>query len=155
MSRGNFLSDEHWGEVDEESQVRTRMFERPLGAMLGASLHELLPGAPGFRLHMHYGAEELFFVLSGRPTLYNGETEEQLSPGDIVFCPEGRDGLHTFRNRTDEPVRILGISAGRFPDVVAYPEHRYAWVATRDPEFPPPETGDAGIIARFELPPEA
>ena len=40
------------------------------------------------------------------------------------------------------------MSAGSFPDVVAYPEQGYAWVATRDPD---PELlakgGDPGIIA--------
>ena len=45
------------------------------------------------------------------------------------------------------------ISGGSFPDVVAYPEDGYAWVATRDPD---PELlargGDPGIIARFEIP---
>jgi len=69
------------------------------------------------------------------------------------FCPEGRAGLHAFSNPTGEPARILAMSAGGFPDVVAYPEDRYAWVATRDPD---PELlargGDPGIIARFEIP---
>jgi hypothetical protein len=60
-----------------------------------------------------------------------------VSPGDVVYCPEGR-----------------AVSAGRLPDLVAYPERGIAWVATRDPDFPAPETGDKGIIARFELPPE-
>jgi len=106
MSRENFLSDEPWTDAYGDAAIRSRVFERHLGAMLGASLHELAPGAPGFKLHMHYG----------------------------------------------EPVRILAVSAGRFPDVVAYPEHGYAWVATRDPEFPAPDGGDGGIIARFELP---
>ena len=154
MSRQNFLHDEGWDEFREDAQIRTRAFWRPLGAMLGASLHELLPGSPGFRLHMHYGSEEIFFVLGGRPMLRTAEGEEQLSAGDVVYCPEGRDGLHTFTNPTEEPVRILAVSAGRFPDVVAYPEQGIAWVATRDPEFPAPETGDKGIIARFELPAE-
>jgi uncharacterized cupin superfamily protein len=154
MSRQNFLNDEPWNETHEARQIRTRMFERPLGAMLGSSLYELLPGSPGFSLHMHYGAEEIFFVVSGTPTLRNGKTEEQLSPGDVVYCPEGIDGLHTFTNPTNEPVRILALSAGRFPDVVAYPEQGIAWVATRDPEFPAPAVGDKGIIARFELPTE-
>jgi uncharacterized cupin superfamily protein len=122
--------------------------------MLGSSLYELLPGSPGFALHMHYGAEEIFFVVSGTPMLRNGKTEEQLSPGDVVYCPEGIDGLHTFTNPTKEPVRILALSAGRFPDVLVYPEQGIAWVATRDPEFPAPEVGDKGIIARFELPTE-
>jgi uncharacterized cupin superfamily protein len=154
VSRQNFLSDEHWDEIHEDAQIRTRIFDRSPGGRFGASLHEHLPGSPGFRLHMHYGAEEMFFVVSGTPTLRTGQTEEQLSPGDVVHCPEGIDGLHTFTNPTSEPARILAVSAGRLPDVVAYPEQGIAWVATRDPDFPAPETGDKGIIARFELPAE-
>jgi uncharacterized cupin superfamily protein len=154
MSRQNFLGDEPWDEIHEDFQISSRIFDRRRDDTLGASLHELLPGSPGFRLHMHYGCEEMFFVVSGTPTLRSGQTEEQLSPGDVVSCPEGIDGLHTFTNPTNEPARILAISASRFPDVVAYPEQGIAWVATRNPDFPAPETGDKGIIARFELPPE-
>lgn len=153
MSRQNFLGDKPWTELHEEQGIRTRVFDRPRNAMLGGSLHELRAGSPGFRLHMHYGSEELFFVLSGTPTLRNGMTEEQLSPGDVVHCAEGREGLHTFTNSSKEPARILAVSAGRYPDVVAYPEEGYAWVATREPERAP-ESEDKGIIARFELPPE-
>jgi uncharacterized cupin superfamily protein len=83
----------------------------------------------------------------------NQHGTETLAPGDFVSCPEGRAGLHTFSNPADEPAEILAMSAGSFPDVVAYPEHGYAWVATRDPD---PELlaegGDPGIIARFEIP---
>jgi uncharacterized cupin superfamily protein len=104
---------------------------------------------------MHYGVEEMFFVLAGRPTVRSPEGEEQLSPGDVVYFPEGPEGLHDFSNPTDEPVRLLAISSKRFPDVVAYPERGVAWVATRHPERPVPEGGDKGIIARFDLPPES
>jgi len=55
-------------------------------------------------------------------------------------------------NETDEPVRLLGISTKRFPDVVAYPEEGIAWVATRHPERPVAEGSDTGIVARFDLP---
>ena len=160
MSRENYLNDEPWDDVQEDVRLRSRTFwrpkpdERPGAIQFGASLHELLPASPGDKLHMHYGSEEMFFVVSGTPTLRTSETEEQLSPGDVVYCPEGTDGLHTFTNPTDEPARILAVSAGRFPDVVAYPEHGVAWVATRDPDYPAPEDGDKGIIARFELPTE-
>ena len=158
MSRENYLNNESWDDVDDDVQLRTRVFwrpdpaQRPGAIQFGGSLHELAPGAPGFKLHMHYGSEEMFFIVSGRPTLRTGETDEQLSPGDVVYCPEGIEGLHTFTNPTNEPARILAVSAGRFPDVVAYPEHGIAWVATRDPDFPAPEDGDKGIIARFDLP---
>jgi uncharacterized cupin superfamily protein len=156
MRRLNFLDDEPWDDVNEQFRVRLRWFGHPFGAdMLGASLTEYLPGAEGGALHMHYGVEEMFFILSGRPTVRTPEGEEQLAPGDVVYFPEGPEGLHTFSNPTDEPVRLIGISSKRFPDVLAYPERGVAWVATRHPERPVPAGGDEGIIARFEFPPSA
>ena len=64
----------------------------------------------------------MFFVLSGRPVFRNQHGEEELAPGDFVFCPEGRAGLHAFSNPGEEPAQILAISAGGFPDADAYPE---------------------------------
>ncbi len=155
MTRQNLYADAPWDGDWPEGGMRHRTFWRPDNARLGATLHELAPGAPGGRLHMHFGAEEMFFVVRGRPVFRNQHGEETLSTGDFVFCPEGRAGLHTFSNPGDEPAQILAISAGSFPDVVAYPEDGYAWVATRDPD---PELlakgGDPGIIARFEIPTE-
>jgi uncharacterized cupin superfamily protein len=152
MNRQNLFSDA-WDGENEEAGTRHRIFWRPDDARMGATLYELASHAPEMRIHMHFGAEEMFFVLSGRPVFRNQHGKEELAPGDFVFCPEGRAGLHTFSNPTEEPAQILAISAGSFPDVVAYPEHGYAWVATRDPD---PELlargGDPGIIARFEIP---
>lgn len=154
MRRLNFLHDDPWDEINEDGRLRVRWFGHPFGAdMLGASLTELLPGAPGGAMHMHYGVEEMFFVLGGSPIVRTPDGEEQLSAGDVIYFPEGREGLHTFFNPTDEPARILGISSKRFPDLLVYPERGVAWVATRHPERGVPEVGDEGIIARFELPP--
>jgi uncharacterized cupin superfamily protein len=75
---------------------------------------------------LHYGVQEMFFVLSGTLTVRTPEGEEQLSPGEVVYFPEGPDGLHTFSNPTAELARMLGISTKRFPDVVAYPERGVA-----------------------------
>jgi hypothetical protein len=80
MRRLNFLEDEPWNEIHDELRTRVRWFGHPFGAdMLGASLHELLPGAPGGPLHMHYGVEEMFFVLAGTPAVRTPEGEEGLA----------------------------------------------------------------------------
>jgi uncharacterized cupin superfamily protein len=150
MTRQNLFADSPWDVEDVENGRLRRVFWRPDDARMGATLYELRPGAPEDRLHMHYGAEEMFFVLAGRPVFRNLEGEEELAPGDFVSCPEGRAGLHAFSNPHDETARILGMSAGGFPDIVAYPEHEYAWVATRDPDLPA-EDGDPGIILRFDF----
>ena len=153
MRRLSFFGNEPWNEVNEKGRTRTRWFGHEFEThMLGASLIELLPGAPGGPLHMHYGVEEMFFVLSGTPTVRTPAGEETLEPGNVVYFPEGRDGLHDFSNPADEPARIVGISTKRFPDVLVYPERGVAWVATRHPERP--AGNDPGVIARFELPPE-
>jgi uncharacterized cupin superfamily protein len=149
----NFLEDEPWDQVDDEHGVRTRWFGHPFGAdVLGGSLIELAAGTPTSPLHMHYGVEEMFFVVSGAPSVRTPDGEEQLAPGDVLYYPEGPEGLHDFFNMSSEPARIIAVSSKRFPDVVAYPERGVAWVATRHPERPVPDGGDEGIIARFDLP---
>ena len=150
MNRQNLFSDA-WDGENEEFGTRHRIFWRPDDARMGATLYELAPGASGMRMHMHFGAEEMFFVLSGTLTVRTPEGEEELSPGDVVYFPEGRDGLHTFSNPTNEPVRMLGISTKRFPDVLYYPERGVGWAATRHPERAVPQGCDEGVIARFEL----
>ena len=150
MNRQNLFADSPWDVENDENGLLHRIFRRPEGARMGASLWELSPGAPGMKWHMHYGAEEMFFVLSGRPVFRTAEGEEELAPGDFVFCPEGRAGLHAYSNPHDEPARVLAVSWGTFPDVVAYPEHDYAWVATRDPDLPA-DPHDPGIIQRFDF----
>ena len=150
MNRQNLFADGPWDVENEENGLRHRVFRRPDAARMGASLWELKPGASGMTWHMHYGAEEMFFVLGGRVLFRTPEGEEELAAGDYVSCPEGRAGLHAYSNPYDVPARVLGISAGGFPDVVAYPEHGYAWVATRDPDGPA-DAADPGIIERFDF----
>ncbi|MFY9578316.1 MAG: cupin domain-containing protein [Gaiellaceae bacterium] len=148
--RPNVFADETWELTAEKMGVRGRQVGEPAGAKeLGAMIYEYEPGASGFNLHTHYGFEELFVVLSGRPTLRTPEGERPLETGDVVSCPKGRDGMHTFSNPTEEPVRILAISTLEFPDVVVYPELGTVAVATRHPFKPVGEGEDEGLVAVF------
>ena len=114
MQRQNLFADAPW-DVDN-TDSRSRVFWRPDHATMGATLYELEPGYDGDRVHMHYGKEEMFFVLSGRPVVRNLEREEDLAPGDFLFCPEGRAGLHAFSNPRDEHARILAVSTNPAAD---------------------------------------
>jgi len=151
--RPNVFADGSWDREAEKMKIRSRFVGKAAGAKeLGMSVHELLPGSTGFNLHAHYGMEELFVVLTGTPTLRGAGSEEELQPGDVVSCPRGLDGLHTFTNPTDEPARVLAISTVAIPEVVLYPELGKFAVATRDPFGAVPEGGDAGIVGMFDLP---
>jgi uncharacterized cupin superfamily protein len=89
---------------------------------LGTSLYELPPGASSFPLHIHHANEELIIVLSGRPTLRGLDTERELSPGDIVACPTGREGAHRLDNRQSDAVRVLIVSTMLYPEINEYPD---------------------------------
>jgi uncharacterized cupin superfamily protein len=152
--RPNAFRDDGWDMEGEQMRIRSRFVGKAAGAKeLGASVHELLPGSTGFNFHAHYGMEEMFLVLSGRPTLRTADGEHPLEPGDVVSMLSGIEGLHTFTNPTDEPARIFAVSTAGVPGVVLYPELGKAWVVTRDPFATPGEGEDPGIVAAFDFPP--
>ena len=97
---------------------------RKLGAkQIGASLYELAPGQKTFPYHWHQLEEEWLIVLRGEPTLRDPSGERKLSPGDCVVFKRGPEGAHTLRNDTDEPVRLLMLSAeSPTGEVAFYPD---------------------------------
>ena len=116
MNRQNLFSDE-WEGKTEDAETRQRIFWRPDDARMGATLYELAPDSAEMRMHMHFGAEEMFFVLSGRPVFRNQHGEEALAPGDFVFCPEGRAGLHTFSpSRSSRSVQGAFLTSSPIPN---------------------------------------
>lgn len=147
----NVFADDRWDLTGAENGVRGRFVGKAAGAReLGAAVYALEPGASGFNLHTHYGIEELFVVLDGRPTLRTPDGERGLEPGDVVSCLRGNAGLHTFANRSDTPARVLAVSTISPTDVVIYPELGKVGVATRHPFDPPGD--DPGVVGIFELP---
>ena len=90
---------------------------------LGASLFEIAPGAQTFPVHAHLHNEELVIVVSGSPTLRDGEGRERtLAPGEVVAFPAGPSGAHGLRNDTADPVRVLLVSTMVAPEVNVFPE---------------------------------
>ena len=83
MIRQNLFSDA-WDEENEEDGTRQRIFWRPDDARMGATLYELGLDASGMWMHMHFGAEGMFFVLSGRPVFRNQQGEEELAAGSSL-----------------------------------------------------------------------
>jgi uncharacterized cupin superfamily protein len=107
---------------------RARLGRQAGSRDLGASLFEVPPGAATFPLHIHHANEELLVVLSGRPTLRTPEGERELTEGEVVAFPAGREGGHAIENRTGEPVRYLVVSTMRAPEVNEFPEEGTFWV---------------------------
>ena len=111
-------NEEHAGFV----RIRAAVAGQAGARDLGATLHELPPGATAHPYHFHYASEEMMVVLSGRPTLRTPEGFEELEPGEVVAHPRGPEGAHQVTNRGDEPVRFLMLSEMNGPEVVVYPD---------------------------------
>ena len=70
---------------------------------------EIAPGSHGPPAHAHDAEDDSFYILSGELT-FDVEGEVTVAPaGTFVLVPPGL--VHTFANRTDQPVRMLNVHA--------------------------------------------
>jgi mannose-6-phosphate isomerase-like protein (cupin superfamily) len=74
-----------------------------------ASIITMAPGREGPPLHVHGDEDDAFYVLDGELTFLLEDREIAAPAGTFVLVPPG--ALHTFANRTAEPVRILNVHA--------------------------------------------
>ena len=119
------LNGDEWDRVEERPGWRSKdawVGARIDAELIGGSMYELEPGDRLWPYHTHHANEEWMIVLRGRPTLRTPEGENELTEGDVVCFPRGKDGLHQVRNGTDEPIRVLMLSSMLKPDVVEYPD---------------------------------
>ena len=69
----------------------------------------LAPGFAGPPPHRHRQLHDMFYVLEGTVTLRLGDREVEAPPGSFACVPPGV--VHTFRNDSDSPVRLLNFNA--------------------------------------------
>ena len=98
-----------------------RIAERAGAEYLGASMYELQPGEE-MVFHYHVQREELLIVLEGQLGLRSADGWEVLPEGEVVAFPRGERGAHGYRNRGEEPVRVLMISEMNGPNISVYPD---------------------------------
>ena len=110
-----------WVELEDfGDRVSGRRLERVRG-QLAAAVWDLRP-ARASPTTSTTGRGEWLLVLRGRLSLRTHENERELSEGDAVVFPCGRDGAHGMTNRSEEPVRYLVVAHHDSPDVIEYPD---------------------------------
>ena len=66
------------------------------------------PGFAGPPPHVHERLHDMFYVLDGTLTLRLGDETLSLAPGSFACVPPGT--VHTFSNRSEQPVRFLNFN---------------------------------------------
>lgn len=74
-------------------------------AHFGLFQWDMAPQAGGPAAHYHKTFSESFYVLDGVVRLYDGEKWVDARKGDFLYVPE--NGIHAFRNESDEPASML------------------------------------------------
>ena len=114
MTRQNLFSGV-WDGDDDETGTRHRVFWRPDDARMGATLYELAPGTPEGRMHMHFGAEEMFFVLSGRPCSGTSTAKRRWPPETSSSARRDGPGCTRSAIRLTSPLRSSRSVPGASP----------------------------------------
>jgi mannose-6-phosphate isomerase-like protein (cupin superfamily) len=71
--------------------------------------HGSLEPAGGSDLHVHEGSMQIYFGLTGRLIVTNGDTSFPLEPNDVVLIRAGE--THDIQNQSGEVATLLVISA--------------------------------------------
>jgi mannose-6-phosphate isomerase-like protein (cupin superfamily) len=66
------------------------------------------PAFAGPPPHVHERLHDMFYVLEGRLTMRLGDETLELAPGSFACVPPGT--IHTFSNRSEQPVRFLNFN---------------------------------------------
>jgi quercetin dioxygenase-like cupin family protein len=102
------------------------------------------PGTSGPPPHSHRELLDSFYVLEGTLTVQVGDDELEAPPGSYACAPPGV--VHTFANRSEEPVRFLNLNTpGGWEDYIRD-------LAAATPADGPPDPQLMGeILARHDL----
>jgi mannose-6-phosphate isomerase-like protein (cupin superfamily) len=84
---------------------------------------EIAPNSCG-GLHVHTRTEELYFILSGRGLLTQGDEQLEVGPGDLHLL--SLHDQHELETIGDEPIRMIVIEALPPEIVRQLPTHRPA-----------------------------
>jgi mannose-6-phosphate isomerase-like protein (cupin superfamily) len=91
-----------------DTLVRVHVRGEETGGRYGV-VESLAPSGHQPPPHVHHDDDEGFYVLEGEITLWAGEQETVLGPGEFLNAPRGVP--HTFRVTSAEPARMLVTSA--------------------------------------------
>ena len=106
-------------------------------------LEMLAPAGDQPPLHVHHDSDEGFYVLEGEVTVWAGEEQRVLGPGQFALGPKGVP--HTYRVTSAEPARLLVTSStGAFAAFV----QAYGVPAER-PELPTDVVPDVERLGRL------
>ena len=116
-------TDAGWHHVDIRFLLPTSLDLRSPVGLFRASFP---PGAE-HRMHTHPGADEFFYIISGRAALGTQESEQEAGPGTVQLIPAGM--VHWLRNLdTDRSVEVLGGYLG----VASLDEAGYHYVGPKE-----------------------
>jgi quercetin dioxygenase-like cupin family protein len=100
------------GEGEHHDAGSAQIFIKAAGEHTGGTFFlaesTLERGFAGPPPHRHRELHDMFYVLEGTLTLRLGDEEVEAGPGSFACVPPGV--VHTFRNDSDGPVRLLNFN---------------------------------------------
>jgi uncharacterized cupin superfamily protein len=124
MNRVNLRQTEFPDATDKDGfRARRARLGWQLGTeRLGVSLWEVPPGQAAYPYHFHYGEEELLLIIDGTPSLRTPDGWQELTTGDLVALPRGKNGAHQLVNRASTTAVVISISTNGDPEIIAFPD---------------------------------
>ncbi|MDF2566640.1 MAG: Cupin 2 conserved barrel domain protein [Oscillospiraceae bacterium] len=86
------------------------------------AIMEIPPRKTVFPYHYHASITEVFYIISGKGRLETPDGEKQVTAGDVIVFPPGKNGAHKIWNTSDTELLIyLDCDTTSAADATFYP----------------------------------
>lgn len=86
------------------------------------AIMEIPPQKTAFPYHFHVGITEVFYIISGKGKLETPDGDKEVTKGDIIVFPKGKEGAHRITNTSkSETLVYLDCDTTSASDVAFYP----------------------------------
>jgi len=92
------------------------------GNQMVVAFYALPPGKSSYPFHYHTTNEEVFYIISGSGILETFDGSHEVTAGDIMVFPAGKEGAHKLTNNSGtENLVYLDIDTNKTPEIAYYP----------------------------------
>lgn len=86
------------------------------------AIMEIPPQKSSYPYHFHAGITEVFYIISGKGILETPDGTKEVTQGDVIICPQGKEGAHRISNTSESDMLVyLDCDTISTTDIAFYP----------------------------------
>ena len=122
ITRKNQISPKHVSVHPKYEYIKYNPYVQDIGGQCKFAFYDIPPEKSNYPYHYHAQNVEIFYIISGTGMLETPEGDKEITAGDVIVCPPGKESAHKITNTSKDTVlSYIEVDTTHHPEVVKYP----------------------------------